>query len=136
MKKIGRQVLWLGTGGENSRNGEGAFIRLKDGSILYGYTEYLTKNWADHATARIAGVISRDEGETWSERFVILEKPEEAQNIMSVSFLRMGNGDLGMFYIYKFADGTDQLLLIRSADEGTRGLHRSTACRPFPETIM
>lgn len=118
MKKIGRQVLWLGTGGENSRNGEGAFLRLRDGSILHGYTEYISADWADHAVARIAGVFSRDEGESWSERFVILEKPADAQNLMSVSFLRLGNGDVGLFYIHKLMDGTDKLMLVRSGDEG------------------
>ena len=38
MKKVGRPVLFLATGPNNPRNGEGAFIRLKDGSILFAYT--------------------------------------------------------------------------------------------------
>jgi len=118
MKKIGRQVCLLATGENNPRNGEGAFIRLTDGRILYGFTEYIGDSWNDHAHARLSGVISADEGETWSPRRVLLECPADAKNIMSLSFLRMKNGDIGMFYIKKEQDGTDKLLLVRSSDEG------------------
>ena len=40
MKKIGRQVNFLGTSEFNQRNGEGAFIKLKNGSIMFGFTEF------------------------------------------------------------------------------------------------
>lgn len=118
MKKIGKEVLLLQTSQGNPRNGEGSFIRLKDGSILYGYTEYIGTSWHDHAEARLSCVISRDEGETWGEKRVILERPADSKNIMSLSFLRMGNGDIGAFYIFKNPDGTDNIYLIRSSDEG------------------
>ena len=118
MKKIGREVLFLSTGEGNPRNGEGSFIRLKDGSILFGYTEYIGNSWNDHADARISCVLSRDEGETWGEKRVILEKPDQSKNVMSLSFLRMGNGDIGAFYIFKNLDGTDNIYMIRSTDEG------------------
>lgn len=118
MKKIGRQVLFLKTGPGNPRNGEGSFLRRKDGSILFGYTEYIGDSWNDHASARISYVISRDEGETWGEKGVLLEKPADCKNLMSLSLLRLGNGDVGAFYIRKNLDGTDGLWMIRSADEG------------------
>ena len=118
MKKIGRQVLFLETGPGNPRNGEGAFLRLKDGSILFCYTEYIGQSWNDHADARLSCVLSRDEGETWGEKRVILEKPADSKNVMSVSLLRLGNGDIGLFYIFKNLDGTDNIFLLRSADEG------------------
>ena len=118
MKKIGRRTCLLATGEENPRNGEGAFIRLTDGRILYGFTEYIGDRWNDHAHARLTGIVSADEGETWSPRRVLLECPADAKNIMSLSFLRMGNGDIGMFYIQKEQDGTDKLLLVRSDNEG------------------
>lgn len=118
MKKIGKEVLFLETGEGNPRNGEGAFIRRKDGSILFGYTEYIGTSWDDHADARLSYVISHDEGETWGEKGVLLEKPENSKNLMSLSFLRMTNGDIAAFYIYKNLDGTDGLYLTRSADEG------------------
>lgn len=119
MEKIGKEVLFLSTGSGNPRNGEGSFIRLKDGSILFGYTEYIGTSWDDHADARISGIVSRDEGETWGEQHVILEKPVNSKNLMSLSFLRMQNGDIGAFYIYKNQDGTDNIYLSRSADEGS-----------------
>ncbi len=118
MKNIGRRTCLLATGDNNPRNGEGAFIRLTDGRILYGFTEYIGDSWNDHAHARLSGIVSADEGETWSSRRVLLECPADAKNVMSLSFLRMGNGDIGMFYIKKEQDGTDKLLLVRSADEG------------------
>ncbi len=118
MKKIGRQVLFIGTSQGNPRNGEGAFIRLKDGSVMFGYTEFLGDDWEDDANARISVVISKDEGESWSDKKVLFEKPENSKNIMSLSFLRMNNGDIGAFYIVKNEDGTDIIVLSRSADEG------------------
>ncbi len=119
MKKVGRQVLFLSTSSGNPRNGEGAFIRLKNGSILFGFTEFLgnSESWNDDANAHISYVISDDEGETWSERKVLFEKPENSLNIMSLSFLRMNNGDIGAFYIVKNTDGTDKIVFTRSADE-------------------
>lgn len=117
MKKIGRQVLFLGTSENNPRNGEGSFIKLKNGSIMFGYTEFIGNDWEDDATARISCVISNDNGETWSESKVLFEKPENSKNIMSLSFIRMNNGDIGAFYIVKNADGTDKIVLSRSADD-------------------
>lgn len=118
MKKIGRQVLFIGASENNLRNGEGSFIRLKNGSIMFAYSEFFGDDWEDEATARISAIVSDDEGETWSEKRVLFEKPEDAVNLMCFSFLRMGNGDVGAFYILKNADLTDRILFVRSSDEG------------------
>ncbi len=118
MKKIGKEVLFLGTSERNPRNGEGAFIRLKNGLIMFGFTEFTGDDWEDDTIAHISCVFSSDEGETWSERSVLFEKPDNAKNIMSLSFLRMNNGDLGAFYIVKNLDGTDKIVFTRSEDEG------------------
>ena len=40
MKTIGKEVCFLPTSKNNPRNGEGSFIRLNDGRIMYAYTEY------------------------------------------------------------------------------------------------
>ncbi len=117
IKKVGREVLFIPTLNGNPRNGEGAFMRLNNGSILFGFTEFLGNSWDDDADARIACIVSADEGETWSDRKVLFEKPENAKNIMSLSFLRMNNGDIGAFYIVKNTDGTDKIVFTRSADE-------------------
>lgn len=122
MKTIGRIVHTLTTGEGNPRCGEGSFLRLRDGAILYAFTEYIGGSWADDAAARIAGCISRDEGETWSERFVLFAPDEGARNNMSVSLLRMHNGDIGALYLRKESRADGRLLCMpvfrRSADEG------------------
>ena len=101
MKKIGREVAFLKTGESNPRNGEGSFVRLRDGSILHAYTEYYGESGEDNATARIACIRSEDEGESWSSPKLLLEKDESAQNYMSVSLIRLPSGELGMFFLRK-----------------------------------
>lgn len=118
MKKIGREVLFIAATENNPRNGEGAFIRLKNGSIMFAYTEFIGNDWEDDAHARITAIFSKDEGETWTDKRVLFEKPENSKNIMCFSFLRMNNGDIGAFFIVKNADGTDKIVLARSDDEG------------------
>ena len=121
MKKIGREVLFLMTGERNPRNGEGSLIRLNDGRIMYAYTDYYGTEGDDHATARISAYYSSDEGESWVDGGVLVAKDDEAMNIMSVSLLRMQNGDLGVAYLRKSMKGEDLLCmpyLVRSSDEG------------------
>lgn len=119
MKKIGREVLFLRTDKKVTRNGEGAFIRLKDGSVMYAFTEFNSDNCDDHGAADIAACFSNDEGETWHDRRLLLKADKDAINYMSVSLLRMENGDIGLFFCRKerrtFAC---QLHLARSSDEG------------------
>lgn len=118
MQKIGREVLFIEAKENNLRNGEGSFIRLKDGRIMFAYTEFFGNDWEDEATANITAIYSSDEGETWTKPEILFRKPQDAVNIMSLSFLRMGNGDIGAFYILKMDDRTDRFMLTRSADEG------------------
>lgn len=120
MKKVGKQVLFINTDYNNPRNGEGSFIKLNDGRLMFGYTEFsgdCSKD--DDAHAKICAIFSSDNGETWSNKRVLFTKPENSKNIMSLSFLRMNNGDIGAFYIIKNADGTDKIILTRSSDDGT-----------------
>ena len=122
-KKIGRQVLFLETSPENCRNGEGSFIRLKDGGILFGYTEFLAGTGRDHDVSRISGLISYDEGETWGEKRILAERHPGTQNIMNVSFFRRKDGSLGMIHGEKtmHANGivTNRRYCKISYDEGT-----------------
>ena len=118
MKKIGRKVNFLGTSEFNQRNGEGAFIKLKNGTIMFGFTEFIGNDWDDDFCARISYILSGDNGETWSDKKVLFERPYDSKNIMSLSFLRMNNDDLGAFYIVKNLDGTDKIVFTRSKDEG------------------
>ncbi len=121
MKKIGKETLLLGCGENNPRNGEGAFIRLNDGRILYAFARFDGDGGNDHHSAYIAACYSSDEGETWSEPTLFFEKPKDALNIMCVTFMRMANGDLGFFYLKNLErDGSIicMPMLHRSSDEG------------------
>ena len=118
MNKVGRQVHFKAAEGTNTRNGEGAFIRLKNGKIMFAYTEFIGKSREDEEYARISAIFSDDEGETWGEKKVLFNKPDNAINIMSISLLRTGNGDIGAFFIVKDPYGTDTIVLHRSNDEG------------------
>ena len=101
LKKVGTQVLFLETDDTYVRKGEGAFIRLKNGDILHAYTEYYGGNIRDHGEACIAAVRSKDGGNTWQYEGVLIPKPEDAMNIMSVSFLRLQSGEILIFYMKK-----------------------------------
>ncbi len=129
MKKIGKEVLFLSTSGTNPRNGEGSFLRLKDGRIMFAYTQYYGVSCEDHATARIAVCYSCDEGENWTAPEVLIEKGEDDLNIMSVSLLSMENGDIGLLYLRKYMKDGNLLCMpyfCRFEDEG------KTFCPPIP----
>ena len=122
MRKIGREVYFYAADKAGySRTGEGDFIRLKDGSILYVFTAYVTEDWLDHGEAVLVPLRSSDEGESWEMGEPIVRRAEGMANVMSVSLLRMQNGDIGLFYLQKIDKGGamyDEYLLRRSSDEG------------------
>ena len=101
---------------QNPRNSEGAFIQLNDGRLLFVYSHYYDGGH-DHSGAYLAGRYSADGGRTWGEDVTVLEN-EGACNVMSVSLLRMADGDIGMLYLRK--DDPQKLcraFLRRSSDE-------------------
>ena len=85
---------------DNPRNSEGDFVTLNDGRILFAYTRFMNSS-SDHAPAQIMGRFSDDGGQIWSEKDHLIVANEGDQNVMSVSFLRLQNGDLGLFYARK-----------------------------------
>ena len=122
MKLVGKEVLFIKTKPGNPRNGESTFLRLNDGRVMFAYTEYYGDSGEDDAIAHICACFSADEGETWSEPELIIEKDEKAKNIMSPSLVRMNNGDAGILYLRKeiMPDGglTCMPVFRRSSDEG------------------
>ncbi len=111
--------------GVNARNSEGDFIRLKDGRILFAFSYYHDAGWDDGARCDIRAIVSGDDGRTFTSgtadgeaRLLVDAADFGERNVMSVSLLRMANGDIGLFYLLKHADGTDEMLLSRSSDEG------------------
>lgn len=104
--------------GHNPRNSEGSFIQLPDGRIRFIYSRFDADNGNDDANCDIAEILSADGGETWTSPRVLFRASESgADNLMSVSLLRLGNGDIGLFYLVK-EDWRSRYVLRRSADEG------------------
>ena len=102
----------------SQRNGEGAFLDAKDGRILYIYSHCLGEGFQDDDPSSIAMRTSQDSGKTWSdERILFRQEEHNAKNIMSVSLLRMGAGDIGLFYAIRYGWHDTRLHLRRSQDE-------------------
>ena len=117
---LGKTICDLAPGQTNNRNSEGAFITLKNEAILFVYTRYRGAGHDDECTADLYGMLSEDEGETFGEPFPVFTCEEVgADNVMSVSLLRMENGDIGLFYLQKHnTERFCEPYFVRSADEG------------------
>lgn len=119
MKQPGYIVLDLSPGPENPRNSEGAFFTLPDGRILFSYSKFIGASGSDDGYACIAMRMSTDQGETWSDDQILFRTEDHnAKNIMSVSFLAMNNGDIGLFYAVRKGWHDTRLHLRRSTDLG------------------
>lgn len=116
---IGREVLFLHTDEKTPRNGEGTFLRLNDGRIMFAYTKFSGTLWYDDASADIAVVLSSDEGETWSEPETIIYHDSTSKNVMCPSLIRMNNGDTGLIFLKKILGSENAVpWFTRSEDEG------------------
>ncbi|HOV62853.1 MAG TPA: sialidase family protein [Spirochaetia bacterium] len=125
--EYGAIVLELPPGEKNPRNSEGAFLDLNDGSLLFAYSRFIGENTDDTARACIASRVSHDGGWTWGEdRILVDPEDDRAVNVMSVSLLRMENGDVGLFYGIRHGWHDARIHLRRSADEG------KSFSSPFP----
>jgi sialidase-1 len=94
------------------RGSMGDLIPLKDGSVLFCYTQ-----------EGIRGIRSRDQGRTWEEPFILVPNPQPpAQGYYChPSFLRLPNGHILLSYIYSTYPTTPYYghnYYRRSADEG------------------
>ncbi|MEO9004610.1 MAG: sialidase family protein, partial [Ginsengibacter sp.] len=94
-------VLQLLPGPNNPRNSEGDFVTLKDGRILFVYSHYTGTSGSDHGNAYLAGRYSSDKGKTWTQEDVKIVDQEGDMNVMSVSLLRLKNGEIALFYLRK-----------------------------------
>lgn len=101
---------------ESPRNTEGDLIVLKDGSLLAAWSEFYGGN-RDDSAGRISAKISKDGGKTWGEKWTLVENTGQ-ENVMSASFLRIGTGDILLFYLEKNSKSDLDVVLRRSNDEG------------------
>ncbi|MBK9167540.1 MAG: exo-alpha-sialidase [Bryobacterales bacterium] len=102
-------------GADSPRHSEGDVVVLRDGTLLAAWSEFLGGG-RDDSTARIAARTSRDGGRSWSAPYV-LQETTGAQNVMSVSFLRL-DGEILFFYGVKNSPRDLFFMVRRSADEG------------------
>jgi NCAIR mutase (PurE)-related protein len=84
---------------EQPRNSEGDIVQLKDGRLCLVYTRF-TGGTRDHSTADLAMRTSSDNGKTWGGDRILVGK-EGKCNVMSVSIVRLRNGELLLFYLRK-----------------------------------
>lgn len=96
-----KEVLSLPPGLDNPRNSEGDFITLKDGTIMFIYSKYVGESSSDHAPASLTARYSKDGGNTWTTEDKTILRNEGGMNVMSVSLLRLQNGNIALFYLLK-----------------------------------
>jgi sialidase-1 len=119
-------VLKLLPGNNNPRNSEGDFVTLKDGRVFFVYSHYTGTSGDDNATAYLAGRYSADKGKTWSEDITVVEQ-EGTMNVMSVSLLRLQNGEIALFYLKKNSE-TDCIPMIRISTDETASWSAPVPC--------
>ena len=118
-KTAGREVLFMHADESVRRNGEGTFIRLKNGDIMFAFSRFAGETWHDDCAADIAAIFSSDEGETWSDPTVLIHHDDESRNLMCPSLLRMHNGDIGLVFLRKSSKSINAVpYIVRSSDEG------------------
>ena len=115
MRVIGKEVAFIKANDLNPRNGEGDFIRLKNGAIMFAYSSFFGGS-SDFDKSLITAVFSYDEGESFTDKRVLFELEDGETQNMCVSFLRLKNGDIAIFYGVR---GEKQNVMMRvSSDEG------------------
>ena len=95
----------------------------------FAYSKFKGKSNADYASADICLLRSTDDGRTFGEEKTIMTcESEKAVNIMSLSFLEMANGDIGLFLsgtpdLYPYADVPQKIRRWRKYLERPGALH-------------
>ena len=126
------RVLELPARPNNPRNSEGDFAELRDGRLVYTYSHYSTAAGGDHAPAYLASRYSSDGGRTWTEKSVMTVANEGGMNVMSVSYRRLKDGALAIFYLRKNSETDCRPVMRISRDEG-RTWGKPVVCVPDAE---
>jgi sialidase-1 len=108
-------LLVIEPGEDNPRNSEGDMIELKDGRLCLIYTRF-TGGSGDHASADLAMRISGDEGKSWSDDKIVVKRIG-GLNVMSVSLLRLANGQIALFYLRETSVEDCRPVMCISTDE-------------------
>ncbi len=84
----------------NMRNSEADAVVLRDGRILFAWTEFIGDGKSDWTTARLSARISSDQGLTWGDRFTLQENIG-AMNVMEPDLLRLKSGKILFIFCRK-----------------------------------
>lgn len=98
---------------EFPRNSEGAFL-VEDGRVSLAYSRF-TGGGRDNSAAHISLRRAIDRGRVWGRDRELIAQ-EGAENVMSVSVLRLAEGDDLVFYCVKNSWGDCQPYVRRSTD--------------------
>ncbi len=124
----GKEVaIRLEPGPDNPRNSEGDFITLENGRILFIYTHYTGKSGGDNDSAYLAAIYSDDKGKTWTRQQGKIVEQEGKLNVMSVSLLRLQNGEIALFYL-RINSETDCIPMIRISDDEANTWSEARPC--------
>jgi len=113
-----KTVLELRPESGNPRNSEGDFITLKNGKILFVFTQFQGSSNSDFGHAQLASRYSSDRGESWSVTSQKVVGNEGKMSVMSVSLVRLHSGRIALFYVRKNSIHDCQPMLRFSEDEG------------------
>jgi len=124
---------------EAPRASEADIVGLLDGRVMLAWTDFYQGKGGDWDTARISAKISYDHGQTWSDRFTLLEN-EGDWNIIEPDFQRLPSGELLLYYLVTNSDIDARMVVRRSSDDGKtwsdpqplsydRGYHCTTNAR-------
>jgi len=119
-------ALTLPPGENNPRNSEGDFIHLADGRLMFVYTRF-TDGAADHSAASLVARFSDDDGKTWTAADTEIVTNEGGFNVMSVSLLRLQNGQIALFYARKNSH-TDCRPIMRTSDNEGKSWSEPVEC--------
>lgn len=115
----GRIILDLPPGENNPRNSEGAFITLKNGTIMFAYSRYDGDKGNDDASAYVAALYSYDGGESFKdERILFIKEEHGAKNLMSESIVRLDEDTIAFFYMVRMGFHDLRAVIRISKDEG------------------
>ena len=131
-----RKILEISPRPGNPRNSEGDFVRLKDGTLLFAWSCFYeggaieNASW-DNGGANIVFRRSYDDGETWSSKDEMLVR-NDVMNVMSVSFLRLQDGRIALFYVRKLSARESEIVMRTSSDEAKTWSEavKASACLP------
>ena len=118
-------VFELGPSESNQRNDGPDFFVFDNGAILLVCNHFGSAS-LDWDKSDIYGIWSFDNGESFGDPFpMILHGDMDADNVMGSAFLKMKNGDAGLFFFAKRGDSC-QPYFTRSSDYG------KTWSKPIP----